>query len=156
MRDVAVAIFASLVLATGAFSQENTSAPKTPSAPASQESETQSPVSPLGQGATPSVVKMCGAKNPPPCAQVPPHPLKSPPPKWTKEARRAKFKGTVVLSLVVGADGVPRDIAVQHSVGYGLDEEAMKAVGKWRFQPGTTDGKAVAVNINVEVAFNVY
>ena len=155
MHRVAIAIFASFVLVTGAFPQDNTSAPKPISAPASQESGTQPPVSPSRQDAAPSVVKMCGAKNPPPCAQVPPRAIKMPSPKYSKEARRAKLQGIAILSLVVGTDGVPRDIRVRQPVGYGLDEEAVKAVRKWRFKPATMDGKAVAININVEVNFHL-
>jgi len=60
------------------------------------------------------------------------------------------------LWLVVGADGVPRDIKVARSMCCGLDDEAIKAVQKWRFKPGTIDGHPVAIQINVEVTFRLY
>lgn len=75
---------------------------------------------------------------------------------YSKEARKAKLEGVVVLGIVVGRDGVPCDIHILRSVGMGLDEEAMKAVTKWRFDPALKNGQAVAVKINVEVTFRLY
>jgi TonB family protein len=80
----------------------------------------------------------------------------APDPEYSEEARKAKYQGTVVLSLVVGADGVPRDIKVARSVGLGLDEKAIETVKTWKFDPGTKDGKAVATYATIEVAFHLY
>jgi TonB family protein len=74
-------------------------------------------------------------------------------PEYTKEAQDSKFQGTVVLWLIVGEDGLPHDIRVQREVGHGLDQKAIEAVSKWRFRPGTKDGKPVPVEVNVEVNF---
>jgi TonB family protein len=57
---------------------------------------------------------------------------------------------------VVDANGLPQDIKVQRSLGMGLDEEAIKAVKRWRFQPAMKDGKPVPVMINVQVNFRLY
>src|SRR5208283_5329255 len=72
------------------------------------------------------------------------------------EARKAKFQGTGVLWVVVGADGKPRDIRVARTLGLGLDEKAIEAVKTWRFEPGKKDDKPVATMINVEVTFRLY
>ena len=64
--------------------------------------------------------------------------------------------GTCALSLVVGPDGRPRDIAIARSVGLGLDEKAIETVKTWKFDPAMKDGKPVAVQIIVEVAFHLY
>jgi TonB family protein len=64
--------------------------------------------------------------------------------------------GTVVLWLVVGPDGKPRDIRVARTLGLGLDEKAIEAVKTWIFEPAYKDGKPVAVQINVEVNFHLY
>ena len=61
------------------------------------------------------------------------------------------MEGVVLLWLVVGTDGRPHNIKVVHALGYGLDEEAVKAVEKWRFKPAKKDNRPVAVQINVEV-----
>jgi len=82
--------------------------------------------------------------------------LYSPDPEYSEEARKAKYQGTVVLWVVVGPDGRPRDIRVQRSLGLGLDEKAMEAVRTWKFEPARKDGQPVAVQINVEVNFRLY
>ncbi len=79
-----------------------------------------------------------------------------PAPEYSDEARKARHQGTVVLSLVVDATGLPQDIKVQRSLGMGLDEEAVKAVKQWRFEPATQNGQPVPVMINVEVNFRLY
>lgn len=85
-----------------------------------------------------------------------PRPIYEPDPEYSDAARKAKYQGTVVLWLVVGANGRPRDIRVQRSLGMGLDEKALDAVSQWRFQPATLNGQSVAVQINVEVSFRLY
>lgn len=79
-----------------------------------------------------------------------------PDPEYSEEARKAKYQGTCVLWLVVGPDGKPRDIKVQRTLGLGLDEKAIEAVKTWRFEPAMLNGKAVPVQINVEVSFRLY
>jgi TonB family protein len=76
-------------------------------------------------------------------------------PAYTKDASDAKIQGTVLLSMVVGSDGVARDITVKKSLDPGLDEKAIAAVQNWKFQPGTKDGKAVSVMATIEVNFRL-
>jgi len=78
-----------------------------------------------------------------------------PEPQYTREAQFLKIKGTVVLRLVVDDHGVPQDIALVRSLGYGLDEEAFDAVRTWRFRPGTSDNRPVATIAIIEVNFRV-
>ncbi len=85
-----------------------------------------------------------------------PRALFTPEPEYSEEARRAKREGTVVLWMVVDADGRPRDLRVLRSLGLGLDEKAMDAVRKWKFEPAKKNGSPVAVRINVEVDFKLY
>jgi TonB family protein len=74
-------------------------------------------------------------------------------PAYTEEARLAKLEGSVLLSLVVGADGVPRDIHVARPLGLGLDESAVENLRRWQFQPGIRNGIPVDVFANEEVFF---
>jgi|SRR3954447_3097368 periplasmic protein TonB len=79
-----------------------------------------------------------------------------PDPEYSEEARKAKYQGVCVLSLIVGPDGKPREVKVARSLGLGLDEKAIEAVNQWKFEPAQKDGKPVAVAINVEVTFRLY
>jgi TonB family protein len=72
------------------------------------------------------------------------------------EARRIRYQGVVVLSVVVDPSGHPRNIHILRALGLGLDEKAIQAVQKWKFEPGMKDGRPVAVAVNVEVNFRLY
>ena len=87
---------------------------------------------------------------------TPPKVLKSPEPNYPRSARDQHVEGKVVLFTIVGVDGRTHDTRVERSGGEDFDKEAIKAVGKWRFQPSTKDGVPVAVQINIEVSFHLY
>jgi TonB family protein len=57
--------------------------------------------------------------------------------------------GTVVLRIVVGVDGAPREPEVLESAGPAFDEAAIRAVLLWRFQPALRDGRPVESRIRV-------
>ena len=85
-----------------------------------------------------------------------PKAIYAPDPEYSEEARKAKYQGQCVLSLIVGPDGKPRDVKVARSLGLGLDEKAIEAVNQWKFEPAQKDGKPVSVQISVEVSFRLY
>lgn len=85
----------------------------------------------------------------------PPKVIFSPDPEYSEEARRAKYQGIVVLGMVVDSDGRPYRIRILRSVGYGLNEKAIEAVKKWRFNPAMKDNAPVAVFVSVEVDFRL-
>ena len=74
-------------------------------------------------------------------------------PEYTAEARAAKYQGTVVLSVTIGADGIVSAAKVLRSLGMGLDEKAIEAVRQWRFRPATQDGNPIEMVATVEVNF---
>ena len=76
-------------------------------------------------------------------------------PSYTKEARRQKIQGTVLLYIQVDPAGKATKIRVLHSLGSGLDEKAIEAVRKWKFHPGMKAGKPVTVEAQVEVNFRL-
>ena len=88
---------------------------------------------------------------------VAPRVIKSVPPAYTPEAMRARIEGTVVLGAVVQDDGTVGDITIVRSLDakYGLDEQAIKALKQWKFEPGTLQGKADAVRVRIEMQFNL-
>jgi TonB family protein len=61
----------------------------------------------------------------------------------------------VVLSVIIDATGKPTNLKVVRPLGLGLDEKAIDAVRKWRFRPGTKEGKPVAVFATIEVNFRL-
>jgi periplasmic protein TonB len=86
----------------------------------------------------------------------PPRVVFQPEIEFSEEARKAKYQGTCVLALVVDANGHPTNIRISQSLGMGLDEKAIEAAKKYRFEPGMKDGHAVAVEIALEVDFRLY
>ncbi len=85
-----------------------------------------------------------------------PIPLVTPEAEFSDEARRNKYQGICMISVIVDARGYPRNPRVTRSLGMGLDEKALDAVQKYRFKPATKDGKPVAAQISVEVNFRLY
>ena len=85
-----------------------------------------------------------------------PRPIFTPEPEFSEEARKAKYQGVVVLNIIVGTDGRVHNPRVIRSLGMGLDEKAIEGVKIWKFDPSKKDGRAVAVEMNIEVAFNLY
>lgn len=87
---------------------------------------------------------------------IPPVQVHNVEPEFTDEARRAKFQGIVVVSIIVDAQGMPRDLHVVRALGMGLDQKAIEAVMKYRFKPAMKDGKPVPVKVNVEINFRLF
>ena len=86
----------------------------------------------------------------------PPIAIYTPDPEFSEEARKAKFSGNVVVSLIVDKDGKPRNVHVLRGVGMGLDEKAVEAVQQYKFKPALKNGTPVAVYLNVEVNFQIF
>jgi TonB family protein len=80
----------------------------------------------------------------------------TPEPEFSEEARHARFQGIVVMKVVVNKTGNIVRIKLERSLGKGLDQNAMEGVKQWRFEPATRDGRPVAVEMNIEVSFNLY
>ena len=76
-------------------------------------------------------------------------------PEYTVQAKDAKVEGTVLLSVVVGTDGLAHYINVVKGIGNGLDEKAVEAVQKWSFEPGLKDGQPVDVRASIEINFKL-
>lgn len=76
-------------------------------------------------------------------------------PQFSEQARKEKFGGIVLVNLIVDANGMPRNVHVLRGVGMGLDEKAVEAVKQYKFLPAMEGGKPVAVELNVEVNFQI-
>jgi TonB family protein len=64
-----------------------------------------------------------------------------------------RVSGTVLIGLVVGSQGLPRDVHVVRSLDKDLDRNAVDAVQQWRFEPARKGGNPVAVRVTVEIRF---
>jgi len=82
--------------------------------------------------------------------------LVAPEAEFSDDARRNKYQGTCMLSVIVDAHGNPQNVHVIRTLGMGLDEKALEAVRHYRFKPGTKDGKPVPVIISVAVDFRLF
>jgi len=77
-------------------------------------------------------------------------------PEFSEEARKSKTAGNVLVNLIVNAQGRPENVHVLRGVGMGLDEKAVEAVRQYKFTPAMEAGKPVAVELNVEVNFEIF
>jgi TonB family protein len=80
----------------------------------------------------------------------------APDPEFSDEARRAKYQGVCVVGLVVDPMGNPQRVHIVRPLGMGLDEKALAAVKEYKFKPAMLKGKAVAVEVDIEVNFRIY
>lgn len=83
--------------------------------------------------------------------------LFQPLPSYTEQARKHRIQGLVLLQVVIFKDGSVGSVRVLRGLDHGLDESAIQTVmNKWRFRPGTLNGKPVDVLANIEVDFRLY
>jgi periplasmic protein TonB len=75
-------------------------------------------------------------------------------PPYPKRAERNGWKGTVLLSLLINADGEVEKVEIAKSSGYELlDQQARASVGAWRFKPARRNGIAIAVTVQQPIIF---
>lgn len=90
---------------------------------------------------------------------TPPAPIggaSSPRPVYPELARKRGQEGTVNVRCQVDVSGKVTAVSLAKSSGFKLlDEAALKAVGKWKFRPGSKDGASVAGTVVVPVQFRL-
>jgi protein TonB len=80
----------------------------------------------------------------------------NPPPAYPRTARKRGFEGTVVLEVFVMKNGRVGDLKLHQSSSHDqLDRSAMKAVKRWRFEPGQRGDRAVAMWVRVPIHFRL-
>jgi TonB family protein len=88
--------------------------------------------------------------------------VKAPKPKFTPEpafseiAKYEDYQGIVVVNVIIGTDGKVHRFRLVRPLGMGLDEIAQSTLQTWRFQPATRNGQPVAVEMNIEIAFDLF
>lgn len=115
------------VVAAGFASATPTARATTPSSPKPAESGTEKPVE--------IVVK--------------------PRPEYTDEARKMRIEGEVLLRVLFTSSGEVRVLEVLHGLGYGLNENAVRAAEQIRFKPAQRTGQPVDSAAIVHIAFQL-
>jgi protein TonB len=86
----------------------------------------------------------------------PPSPLSRIRPMYPPQARLRAIEGVVIAEFVIDAEGAtgPVRIISSHPPGT-FDAAAIRAIARWRFQPGRKDGKPVATRVRQKVNFRL-
>jgi len=81
--------------------------------------------------------------------------ISKPEPKYTEPARKARVTGVVVVEAIINRQGHVEEVKVLKGLPMGLSEEAVEAVKRWRFKPGTLNGEPVDVIFSLTVNFKM-
>lgn len=77
-------------------------------------------------------------------------------PRYTDAARQANAEGEIHLAILFGSDGKIKNVLVLKGLGYGLNEEAVRAARLMKFEPETENGKPISVVKRVVFSFDIY
>jgi protein TonB len=78
-----------------------------------------------------------------------------PPPVYPNEAKREGLRGDVTVEFVVDVNGRVISQHVVDSSNRIFDEAALRAVAKWRFEPGHVQGRLVQFRMIVPIKFSL-
>ncbi len=82
--------------------------------------------------------------------------LHNPTPAYPAAARRRGDQGTVMVRVLVSAEGLPKNVSLEKTSGFAaLDEAALNAVQAWRFVPAREGGQAVEALYTVPVVYRL-
>jgi periplasmic protein TonB len=81
--------------------------------------------------------------------------VRAAPPVYPKESQRKREHGTVVLRVLVDAQGHPAQVQVERSSGFErLDTAAREAVAKFLFRPYEVNGVAQPAQVLIPIGFD--
>lgn len=85
-----------------------------------------------------------------------PNYLHNPPPPYPPLAKRRGLTGAVVLKVLVGREGVAKEVSVRSSSGHALlDQAAVSTVAGWRFSPARRGDVSVESWVDVPIRFEL-
>jgi protein TonB len=76
-------------------------------------------------------------------------------PEYTEIARRARIQGIVIIEAVIDRQGNVTDARIIKGMPMGLDQEALRAIKRWKFKPGTLNGQPIPVYFNLSINFRL-
>ncbi len=77
-------------------------------------------------------------------------------PQFSPQARSMQYAATVLVQLVVDANGDPSHPVILRPAGLELDERALAAVAHYKFVPATSNGRPVPVEVNIDINFQIF
>lgn len=86
---------------------------------------------------------------------VAPRPINQAMPQYPPELQRNKIEGTVRVTFIVRKDGSVTDPRILNSSNPAFEEPTLRAVRRWRFEPGEKDGEKVSCRVNINIPFNI-
>jgi len=96
-----------------------------------------------------------GSRVPGAVASTPVEITYKPKPDYTDEGRKQKINGEVRLEVVFRSDGRVHVVRVLQGLGYGLDEQAVKAAEQIKFKPALHEGQPVDSMALVHIIFEL-
>lgn len=76
-------------------------------------------------------------------------------PDYPVSLRQGGMEGTVMVEFDVDATGRVVSVRVLRSTEHGFEDATVRAVLKWRFEPGRRDGRAVPFRMSVPVDYRL-
>jgi len=109
-------------------------------------------IDPLNSG---SLHAKAGSRQPSNGANAPVEITFKPKPDYTAEGRKQKINGEVRLEVLFKSDGRAHVVRVLQGLGYGLDEQAVKAAEQIKFTPALREGQPVDSTALVHIIFEL-
>ena len=80
----------------------------------------------------------------------------NPEPEYPLQAKRRRQQGLVLLTVLLDTSGAPAKIEVKESSRFpALDEAAVQAVQRWKFEPAMLNKQSVQAEVEVPVRFKL-
>ena len=76
-------------------------------------------------------------------------------PMYPPHLKTAGIEGTVLITFTVDENGVVHDARIVETTDAGFNEPALRAVARWRFEPGRHHGRRVAFKMSVPITFTL-
>jgi periplasmic protein TonB len=121
------------------------------------------PPAPLPPVAAPVVAAPPAPAAPPPAPPAPPRVelpssdadyLQNPKPPYPLMSKKLNEQGSVIMRVLIGADGTPQKAELRQSSGFDrLDQSAATTVMKWRYVPGKRAGVPETMWFSVPINF---
>jgi TonB family protein len=91
-----------------------------------------------------------------PLSYTPPFPIHTVDADFADPFSKHPYVQVAVVEVLVGVDGLPKQVHVRRGLGFGLDEKASAAVMHYKFLPATKKGVPIEASRNVQVSFAVF